>query len=543
VTGRLRAGLVVVALAAVCALVWTTTVAGVRRADRPSVAAYDAEQVVEARMAAASLEEWFAAARAQLAGARDALGPWSGSTPQAALARPVLDRAQAAAPLLDDGLYVLDARSQVAATSTSLAILERQTRKSGAVTQALAKGVDGNSDVADDPLLRERHVSFVTPLRDGRGGITGALVGLTRVPTGTLSTKVGATEATLGRPLVLVTPGGTLVDGAIDKPPSLRRVDDNLRYPVSLTPGGPGFARYDGEAGAGMVAAYAPVAGGWSVVLPRPRAGEVVTGDRATNAAAAALAVVLVGAFAAVAILFLLLRARARNVEEAKQSFLAIAGHELRTPLTVMKGFADLLVDRWDQVPDESRHSIVETISFQVRNLEHLVERLLLGAQLGAGVSPSISHQAVPLAPLLADTAAHHATLAPTHDFLVDAPGELQAWADRKALDHVLTNLVENAVKYSPNGGTVTLRATTARGARVRIVVEDEGIGLPNDLDAIFEKFVQREDVDTRTHDEGGVGLGLYIVRTLVEQMGGAVRAERRAPAGARLIVTLPTPK
>jgi signal transduction histidine kinase len=77
------------------------------------------------------------------------------------------------------------------------------------------------------------------------------------------------------------------------------------------------------------------------------------------------------------------------------------------------------------------------------------------------------------------------------------------------------------------------------RGRRVDLVVEDEGIGLPSDYRSIFEKFVQGESVTKRVHDEGGVGLGLYIVRTLVEDMGGSVRAEPRRPQGARLVVSL----
>jgi signal transduction histidine kinase len=228
-------------------------------------------------------------------------------------------------------------------------------------------------------------------------------------------------------------------------------------------------------------------------------------------------------------------------VEAAKQSFLAIAGHELRTPLTVIKGFTDMLVRRWADVPDETRHGVVETIGHQVRNLEHLVERLLLGAQLEAGVTPSMAHEAVDMGAALESAAAHHRAVAPLHELAVEAEGAGDVWADRKALDRILDNLVENAVKYSPNGGRVLLSGRRA-GGRVELAVEDEGIGLPSDLDVIFEKFVQREEVGTRTHDEGGVGLGLYIVRTLVERMGGSVRAERRPLGGARFVVMLRPP-
>jgi signal transduction histidine kinase len=275
------------------------------------------------------------------------------------------------------------------------------------------------------------------------------------------------------------------------------------------------------------------------VVLPRPAASLAVTGDRATAAAGAALAVVLAAAFVVIVAVYALLRRRTAHVEESKKAFLAIAGHELRTPLTVMKGYTELLVERWDDVDDETRQSIVETVSVQVRNLEHLVERLLLGAQLEAGVAPSTAQETVALRPLLEEQARHQRGVAPTHQFVVEAADGISVRGDATALNHVVTNLVENAVKYSPEGGTVTMRAAEAERDRVRLTVDDEGIGLPSDLDIIFEKFVQREAVDRRVHDEGGVGLGLYIVRTLVEQMGGTVRAERRSPKGSRFVVTL----
>ena len=93
-------------------------------------------------------------------------------------------------------------------------------------------------------------------------------------------------------------------------------------------------------------------------------------------------------------------------------------------------------------------------------------------------------------------------------------------------------------MKYSPAGGEVGLRIVP-RGRWVDLVVEDEGVGLPSDYRSIFEKFVQGESVTKRVHDEGGVGLGLYIVRTLVEDMGGTVRAEPRSSQGARFVVSL----
>jgi signal transduction histidine kinase len=273
--------------------------------------------------------------------------------------------------------------------------------------------------------------------------------------------------------------------------------------------------------------------------LPRSEASLAVTGRRATDAAGAALATVLAAAFAVIVALYALLRRRTAHVEESKKAFLAIAGHELRTPLTVMKGYTELLVDRWDDVDDETRQGIVETVSVQVRNLEHLVERLLLGAQLEAGVAPSTAQDTVALGPLLEAQAQHQRGIAPTHAFVVAVPDGLSVSGDATALNHVVTNLVENAVKYSPEGGTVTMRAEPADKGRVRLTIDDEGIGLPGNIDLIFEKFVQREAVNRRVHDEGGVGLGLYIVRTLVEQMGGTVRAERRNPKGSSFVVTL----
>jgi signal transduction histidine kinase len=534
----LRAVLVPLVLAAVCAVAWVTAVEVVRRADKPSVAAHRAEMTAEARLAATIIGRWMADARAQLSspgGVRAALpSPWSGTGSQLVAANETLDRLEGGN--FDAGFIIVDSRGFVVAQSSYWVGIGHLSRRSAAVDAAL-KGQDATGEVALDTLKRQLLIPVATPLT-GPGGVTGALVGFTtQLAKGPLGGVVVAAGEALGHPVDVVTTGGTIVTPGDSK--VIQRVDDEIAPAVAAAPKGPGVLEYTGEGKTKTVASFSPLPEGWSVVLPRTAASLAVTGDRATAAAAGAFGVVLFVAFVFTTGLYEVLRRRSSNVEESKKAFLAIAGHELRTPLTVMKGYTELLVERWDDVDDGTRRGILETVSYQVRNLEHLVERLLLGAQLEAGVAPATVQDTVALGPLLQETAQHQRGVAPTHRFVVDAPDDLTVRGDTTALNHVLTNLVENAVKYSPDGGTVTMRAEPAPRDRVSLTVDDEGIGLPGDLEIIFDKFVQREAVDRRVHDEGGVGLGLYIVRTLVEQMGGTVKAQRRSPKGSSFIVTL----
>jgi signal transduction histidine kinase len=230
-------------------------------------------------------------------------------------------------------------------------------------------------------------------------------------------------------------------------------------------------------------------------------------------------------------------RAAARHADAHAAAFLAVLSHELRTPLTVIKGFVDTLAGRWDALSDEQRHDLVDRLPPQSRRLNRVVDRLLLAANMQAGASPRVTLAPVEVERALQRSAESYTAVAPLHEFVVDAPRDVIASADEKALSQILDQLVDNAVKYSPEGGVVRLSARRAR-SRVEIVIDDDGIGLPRDLRAIFDAFAQGEEVDGRVHDEGGVGVGLYIVRTLCEQLGGSVHAERRA-RGARFVVTL----
>ncbi|KAB2344775.1 sensor histidine kinase [Actinomadura rudentiformis] len=213
----------------------------------------------------------------------------------------------------------------------------------------------------------------------------------------------------------------------------------------------------------------------------------------------------------------------AKALEEAKDLFLATTSHELRTPITVVQGFASTLVNRWDELDDADRRSAVATIAERAQSLGRLVEHLLLGSRAGAD-ELAVTMESFDLSRVLTGVAAGFRSLSSLHRVELDiAPDLPPAAGDAMATDIVLGQLLENAFKYSPDGGTVTVRAW-AEGSDVLVTVQDEGIGIaPGDHERIFERFVQGEAGDRRRF--GGIGLGLYIVKRLTEAQGGAISA------------------
>jgi PAS domain S-box-containing protein len=227
----------------------------------------------------------------------------------------------------------------------------------------------------------------------------------------------------------------------------------------------------------------------------------------------------------------------AKELEEAKDLFLATASHELRTPITVVQGFASTLANRWEKLADADRRSAAATIAERAGSLGRLVEQLLLSSRAGGQELP-LSNGPFDLAALLRGAVAAFQPLSGKHTLAADIPADLPpAFGDPMATDIIAGQLLENAFKYSPAGGEVTIRARVS-GDHIDVTVADEGIGIaPGDHERIFDRFVQGEAGDRRRF--GGIGLGLYIVRRLALAQGAQVQAQSRPGGGTAMWLRL----
>jgi PAS domain S-box-containing protein len=228
-----------------------------------------------------------------------------------------------------------------------------------------------------------------------------------------------------------------------------------------------------------------------------------------------------------------------RALEAMRQDLVATVSHELRTPLAAIYGAAITLQRADIDLQEELRERLLEIVVEESTRLSGIVDDLLLANQLDAGkLHLSIEEcDASKLASSVVVAAQAH--LPDGIAVELAAPGALpHVAADPGKLQQVFANLVDNAIKYSPGGGTVTV-SLEARGDHVRFVVADPGIGIPAaEQRRIFEKFY-RLDPDM-TQGIGGTGLGLYICRELVRRAGGRIWVESQEGKGSTFYVELP---
>src|SRR5579875_1325477 len=222
-----------------------------------------------------------------------------------------------------------------------------------------------------------------------------------------------------------------------------------------------------------------------------------------------------------------------RLVEQVKSDFVSTVSHELRTPLTSIYGFAETLLRRDVMFGEEERRTFLRYIASESQRLTTIVDRLLNVARLDTG-DLQVNLAETDVRDVVGQVLEAAGAGANGHRFVVELPDEpLAARADPEKLRQVCAILVDNALRYSPAGGTVTVGATR-RQDTIEVSVADEGVGIPqSDQEQIFRKFYRGADAELRV-GAGGTGLGLFIARGLVTAMGGRIwvsSREVRVPA------------
>jgi signal transduction histidine kinase len=238
---------------------------------------------------------------------------------------------------------------------------------------------------------------------------------------------------------------------------------------------------------------------------------------------------------------FQAMAAELTELDRLKAEFVSVASHELKTPLSVIKGYVMLLRAGRYGDPGERGREVLGTVDRQVDHLDRMTRRLLDVSRFEAG-GGRLEPQSVELVPFLEHLAASFEPLALQSriDYRLELGEELpeRLTADPDRLNEVLGNLLSNAFKFTPEGGTIVLRARPGEGGMVVVEVADSGRGIPpHALPRIFEKFYQVEGSEARS---GGAGLGLAIARHIVEAHGGTITASSVVGRGTTFTVSLP---
>jgi signal transduction histidine kinase len=223
------------------------------------------------------------------------------------------------------------------------------------------------------------------------------------------------------------------------------------------------------------------------------------------------------------------------QADQQKSEFLALVSHELRTPLTAVKGFVDTVLLHWDRLPDDRRRELLTRASSNADELGRLVRQLMEFGRTESGpiqiapdkldVAAAVDLALLGIAPVTAG-----------HRLEVDVPDGLVVDADADAFNHVLVNLLTNAMKFSPAGSLVVVGARRAEG-EVVVSVADEGAGIaPDEQERIFDRFYQSRN----GNHPRGTGIGLTIAQRFTAQHGGRIWVDSEPGRGATFSFTMP---
>ncbi len=231
-----------------------------------------------------------------------------------------------------------------------------------------------------------------------------------------------------------------------------------------------------------------------------------------------------------------------RRLDDARREFVANVSHELRTPLTNIRSYTETLLDAAGDIPIDTEKQFLGVISSESERMARIVTDLLTLSKLDYG-RMELRMTRFSLADMLHNVANAMKLTAEDsgHALAVDTPDDLpKIVGDRERIEQVVVNILSNAVKYTPSGGHIRLSARELSGNRVRITVEDDGVGIPAaDVPRLFERFYRVDKARSRA--AGGTGLGLAIAKEIVEQHEGKIALASEYGKGTTVTITLPT--
>ena len=236
-------------------------------------------------------------------------------------------------------------------------------------------------------------------------------------------------------------------------------------------------------------------------------------------------------------------RAEAEEAVRLREEVLSVAAHELRNPATTLRGYAQLMARQLEQTGglDErtARHAL-QAIDSQSARLNRLLTQVLDASRLQSGkveVVRTWTDVSELVAELVGAARLLHRT---THTVVLRTTPGLSAAVDAVQFEQVVTNLLENAIKYSPQGGEIEVELTRPDQHTLRLSVRDHGVGILDEhRERIFDRFYQAPAGEVGAR--GGVGLGLYICREIISLHGGTIRVEAPPDGGTRVVVELPS--
>ena len=228
---------------------------------------------------------------------------------------------------------------------------------------------------------------------------------------------------------------------------------------------------------------------------------------------------------------------RMRDSYRQQSRFVSDASHELRTPIAVIKGYTDML-DRWGKQDEKILNEAIEAIKTESEHMNRLVEQLLFLARGDSGTTP-MRMERLDLSAMMHDVHEESSMIDPGHRYEFSAPDPVFVSGDSSMLKQTARILVENASKYTPEGGFILLKTGKNENGAPFFTVQDSGIGMAQeDIAHVFERFYRVDS--SRTRETGGTGLGLSIAKWIVDKHGGWFEILSREDLGTRISVCFP---